>query len=230
MNTIWDIVLTAEKNNLSKESLFFKQATYCSPYYEQAFTLINQQEIGKNEIEINSRVRFNELFKELLHPDCKGYDSYKNYLFDVIIHYLCEIDLRHGLTKREYYIRRLTKEIINGCYGSEIARSFKEMDINHQNRLATLVLNQLQTGASLLIFRKAVKVLFDDAMIYQVKEDKQQILLYIGEKKTKKNDKAITFIKDVFLPISYKLRVFWEYHFGVIDIDVSMVIDEIEIY
>ena len=38
------------------------------------------------------------------------------------------------------------------------------------------------------------------------------------------------FVKDMFLPIGFELRIFWQYHFGIIGIDATMKLDEMALY
>lgn len=105
------------KEGKEKSDLFFWQAQDYSPYYEQSFNTINEEHIDKNLIEINALYRFSHIFQEILHPNFIQNGQYVDviafiiYLFDTVIHYLGEIDLRHGFTKREFYIRRICYEV-----------------------------------------------------------------------------------------------------------------------
>lgn len=108
--------------------------------------------------------------------------------------------------------------------------NFCEIDHHKQGRLATLLLTQMETGSSLIVFRRAVLVLYPDAMLYQIKSEKKRLLLYLKDKKDETGEKKIRFVKDMFLPIGFELRVFWEYHFGIIGIDETMKLDEMAIY
>lgn len=230
MNFIWDITLRAKESKIEENELFFKQAQDYSPYYEQAFSIINQDTIKKKIIEINALYRFSDIFQELLRKEIDDFEEFQTYLFDCAIHILLYTDLKHGISKRELYIRKFMEEIAEGNFGEEVAENFGCIKLHQQNRLTTLVLAQQQTGSSLVLFRKAVLVLYPAAMLYQVKAEKQKLLLYVDDKKTAKKEKALNFVLEMFLPLSYQVRVFWQYHFGVIGIEETMQIDEIEIY
>lgn len=230
MNFIWDITLRAKESKIEENELFFKQAQDCSPYYEQSFSIINQDTIKKKIIEINALYRFSDIFQELLRKEIDDFEEFQTYLFDCAIHILLYTDLKHGISKRELYIRKFMEEIAEGNFGEEVAENFGCIKLHQQNRLTTLVLAQQQTGSSLVLFRKAVLVLYPAAMLYQVKAEKQKLLLYVDDKKTAKKEKALNFVLEMFLPLSYQVRVFWQYHFGVIGIEETMQIDEIEIY
>lgn len=230
MNFLWDIVLRAQSCNRREEELFFVQAEEYSPFYEQAFDYINENCVYTNEIELNLLYRFADIFQDILAEDGRELQEFKKYMIDVVLHILLYTDLRHGLSIREIYIRKLTEELLDGTFWREGAKVFRLISPQKQNRLATLVLSQMQTGSSLLIFRRAVLILFPDAILYQVKADRKKLLLYLQDKPEDYKKRMIQFAQDMFLPLSYNIRIFWEYHFGIIGVEGTMNIDELAIY
>ncbi|SHL04283.1 hypothetical protein SAMN02745136_03936 [Anaerocolumna jejuensis DSM 15929] len=230
MNFLWDIVLRAQSCNRREEELFFVQADEYSPFYEQAFDYINEDCVYTNEIELNLLYRFADIFQDILAEDGRELQEFKKYMIDVVLHILLYTDLRHGLSIREIYIRKLTEELLDGTFWREGAKVFRLISPQKQNRLATLVLSQMQTGSSLLIFRRAVLILFPDAILYQVKADRKKLLLYLQDKPEDYKKRMIQFAQDMFLPLSYNIRIFWEYHFGIIGVEGTMNIDELAIY
>ncbi|PXV86910.1 hypothetical protein C8E03_111110 [Lachnotalea glycerini] len=230
MNFLWDIVLRAQSSKKKEEDLFFTQAAECSPFYEQSFSCINENLVDENEIELNLLYRFTDIFQEILAEDGKEFCEFKKYLIDVVLHILLYTDLRHGLSIREIYIRKLTQELLNGTFWEEGAKKFQMIPLQKQKRLATLVLSQIQTGSSLLIFRRSVLILFPDAILYQVKADRKKLLLYLTDAQEDHKKSMIQFVQDMFLPLSYNIRIFWEYHFGIIGVEGTMRIDELAIY
>jgi len=230
MNFIWDIVLGAEEQGIDKSDLFFCQAESCSPWYEQSFSSLNQKEITDKTIEINALCRFSAIFQGILHPEMKIMPEFRKYLFDLAMHLLCEIDLYQGITKQEFYVRRLSQEIVSGAFGKECARDYAPLPVPLKNQLSVLLLSQLRTGASLYMFRKAVLVICPEAMLYQLKEEREQLLLYLGRKKTKQYEHRVQFVTNTFLPIHYQIRIFWEHHFGVLEVDATMQLDVMEIF
>lgn len=238
MNFFWDIVLRAQEQGKQETDLFFVQANEYSPFYEQSFPYINETKVSSNVIELNLLYRFADIFQEIMSPELKeylaetenDYTEFCTYLIDAALHTLLYSDLRSGLTKRDIYINKLTEELLNGTFWKSAAPKFAKIDRHQQNRLAALVLTQMQTGSSLLMFRRALLVLFPQARLYQLKEQQEQLILYLKQKPTEKNKQSLQFVQDMFLPIHYKLRIFWEYHFGVIGVDDTMKIDEIALY
>lgn len=238
MNLLWDIVLRAQDQGKEEADLFFSQAKEFSPFFEQSFPCLNEQRITSNRIELNLFFRLADLFQDMLSQKLKeklagedeDYAEFREYLIDACLHTILYSDLRDGLTKREVFVRELTKELANGVFWMAAARDFRLIDPHKQMRLATLTLTQMQTGSSLSIYRRAILVLFPDARLYQLKADKKKLLLYLGQRRTEECQRMTGFVQDMFLPMSYHIRIFWEHHFGVIGVKATMKIGEIALY
>ena len=66
MNYIWEALLKADKENISRRNIKFKKAEVCSPYMEMSLEDINMSLLPEeNSIEVNVYYRFYEIFKEL---------------------------------------------------------------------------------------------------------------------------------------------------------------------
>lgn len=230
MNFTWDIVLNAKRHGTDETGLFFRPAKDRSPWYEQSFSVLNETKAEGPDIEYNPLYRFDAMFHDLLRKDFTESPVFQDYLFDAVSHLLVQVDLHHGLTKRAFYVRRLMLEMEQGGFGPSIAAHLQAVDPDKRERLSSLALTQLQTGSSLLLFRKAVVLLFPDALLYQERYDPKQILLFIADKKDERLEHHTRLVEELFLPISHRLRVFWEHHFGVIGVDATMHTDNIEIY
>ena len=235
MNFLWDIALRAEEQGFLEQDLFFRQAEEYSPFFEQSFPCINEQKVENTAIELNLLYRFADIFQEILFPEGMGlqendYKEFRLYFIDAILHTLLFTDLRNGLSKRELYIRKIWEELLDGTFWKEAVQNFSGIERHKQIRLTTLLLTQMETGSSLIIFRRAILVLYPDAMLYQIKNERKKLLLYLKEKKADAEEKKMQFVKDMFLPIGFELRIFWQYHFGIIGIDATMKLDEMALY
>ncbi len=229
MNFLWDIALRAQEQGKGEDELFFCQAREYSPFYEQAFSSLNETQVPEGRIELNLFVRFARIFQDLLAWEEEP-SAFGEYLTDAALHALLYTDLRQGLSKRDIYIRKIRQELEQGVFWQDAAEVFREMPMEARNRLAALALTQMQTGSSLMVFRRAVKVLFPEAILYQIREERRKILLYLEGGKTRQRENALDFARDMFLPLNYELRVFWQYHFGIIGVDDAMRLGEIAIY
>lgn len=229
MNYIWEMVIKAKQNNLKSSELFFKQGNDISPWYEQSFSSLNQKEIENTNIEINSFYRFNDLFSKFLHEGFLENIEFKEKFFDLVIHFLSEIDLSKGISKESIYLLQLEEEIDVGVFGKEIGKNFKAFNKNEKDKILPILLTQLKLGSSMYNFRNALKSIYPDVLLYQMKEEPHRILIYLGIKKDEEQIKKMNFIIDMFLEVGYKPRIFWEKHFGVGGVKQTLHLDEIEL-
>ncbi|GCD08524.1 hypothetical protein [Clostridium tagluense] len=97
-----------------RQNINFIPAKIYSPYMEIAFTDLNTSSLPEdNTIEINPYYRFQNIFKELLDVNFNESKQLVETLFDIVIHFLAEIDFTKGLCKKrvlqKVYHERYTK-------------------------------------------------------------------------------------------------------------------------
>ena len=235
MNFIWDIVLQAAQDNVESEKIFFKAAEDCSPYYEQSFKNINQHHVVAPEIEINPLYRFSPIFEYLLHPDVKDliFANQKNfikYYFDLITHILAEVDLCHGMTRREFYIRKIRHEVLDGIFGEIAREGMLQLKQNKQLAVAEEILCVMESGSSINSFCHIAKQIFDDCIIYQNRAHPQKLYVYIGRERDEQLQKQWEMIRETFLALDVEVKIFWSNHFGIFDVDATMLTDHIAIF
>lgn len=235
MNFMWDITLKAYEQGIAEHELFFVQAKEYSPFFEQSFTCINEKKVSAGVIELNLLYRFADIFQKLLAPESLGleegeYDHFSRYFIDAVLHVILYTDLRHGLARREIYIRKILEELRDGTFWNGIKADFGMIENAKQGRFAALVLSQMEVGSSLQIFRKGILILYPNAMLYQIKKEPKKLLLYIKYPKTEEREHQLQFVCNMFLPIGFELRVFWQYHFGIIGVEGTMKLDEMTLY
>ena len=235
MNFLWDIVLRAQEQGWKEEELFFRQAQEYSPFFEPSFFCVNEQQIDSGTIELNLLYRFADMFQDILAPEHIGlkedeYEEFRMFFVDAVLHAVLYTDLRHGLSKRDLYIRKIREELLDGTFWKGAVRAFRQIEHLKQNRLAALLLSQMETGSSLIIFRRSVLILYPEAMLYQMRYERKKLLLYLSSRKTEAGEQIMQFVQDLFLPVGFELRIFWQYHFGVIGIEDTMKLDETALY
>lgn len=226
MNYIWEILLRARAGGVPDQELFFAQAKECSPWYEQSFPCLNEDTVTGPVVEINSLYRFSAVFQELLHE--MGDSEYLRFLFDAAVHVLAAQETMMGLSKRDFYVQKLRRDLLAGESCGSVAQTVQTFSDDRQRGVASLLLLQYETGSSLLMYRKALTYFYPDAMLYQLKAHPEQLLLYLGL--TGAGRQTVQMLEDLFLPLQYQVRIFWTKHFGVWDVEASLVMDEIEIY
>lgn len=235
MNCIWDIVLQAAQDDLESGKLFFKPAKNSSPYYEQSFKCINQTHVDEAEIEINPLARFSKIFEYLLHPDLLNLvyvrqRQFTLYFFDLITHILAEVDLCHGMTRREFYIRQICRELLNGVFGEVAREGMIQLKRDKQLAVADELLRVMEVGSSIHSFCHIMKQIFVDCIIYQSRAHPQKLYVYIGQRQDECLQKQWQLIRETFLAFDVEVKVFWDKHFGILDVEETMRLDNIAIF
>ncbi|MBR3747418.1 MAG: hypothetical protein IKN27_10725 [Selenomonadaceae bacterium] len=235
MNCIWDIVLRAAQDDIESMKLFFKPAKNFCPYCEQSFKIINQRRVEETEVEINPLARFSNIFEYLLHPDClnliyKNQQQFTAYFFDLLTHFLAEIDLCHGMTRREFYVRQIRRELLSGVFGDVAREGMEQLKREKQFAVADELLRVMEVGSSVRSFCHIMKQIFEDCIIYQGRAHPQRIYVYIGQRQTEQLEKQWQLIRETFLAFDFEVRVFWDKHFGIIDVTETMRVDNIAIF
>lgn len=235
MNFIWDIVLQAAQDNFSSEKIFFKPADKFSPYYEHSFDCINQKHVENPEVEINPLMRFTAIFEYLLHPDVKDlvFEDQKQFImfyFDLATHILAEIGLCHGMTQREFYIRQIRRELLAGVFGETARIGMTELKRDKQIAVADELLKVFETGSSVQSFCNIMKEIFQGCLIYQNRFHPQKIYVYVGKERDEQLQKQWQMLRETFLPLDIEVRIFWAEHFGILDVDATMLSDKIAIF
>ena len=227
--------MRAAQDDFESQKLFFRPAKIFSPYYEQSFRDINQKHIENPNIEINPLLRFTAIFEYLLHPDVKDLifereKEFISFFFDILTHILSEIDLCHGMTKREFYIRQIRRELLDGVYG-EVARvGMLELKREKQIAVADELLRVMETGSSVDSFCKIMRQIFEGCLIYQNRHHTKKFYVYIGKERNEKLQKQWQMLRETFLPIDVEVRIFWAEHFGILGVKETMLADKLAIF
>lgn len=232
MNYIWDILLRADKENIQRESVSFVPAKVYSPYMEISFIDLNSRALPEDKvIEVNPYYRFQSIFKDLVDINVEESEELRTALFDIIIHYLAEVDLTQGLCKEEFYKKFIMEDINKRAFGRELSEDIYEFTKRETDCILSGLITLYLTGTSLQLFNKVMRNIFKRNRVYVNRDDEmdKEILLYLGEFKTQKTKKRIDTLIDLFLPINIKVVIYWEKHFGIIGIEDTMRIDEMVI-
>ncbi len=227
MNYIWEALLKADNQKINRKELKFLRAEICSPYMEIASEDLNSKLLPKNKVvEVNECYRFYEIFKDLFNINVQESKELRDVLLDIVLNYLGEMDLKSGLSKKEFYKDFLMKDIVNGRFGDKLAESINCLKKEELDAFLNGLITLYKTGVSLQLFNKTLRNIFEKSIVYSNKENPKHIYIYLDEEKTKKSEKKIDVIVDTFLPINMKPFIFWKQHFGIIGIDNTMKINE----
>lgn len=239
MNYFWEVALRADDLGIPREKLHYIPAAACSPYIEASFLDLNEDSLGDGIVEGNPLYRFTSIFGQVFDANLDVADAEGNLygmrkarevLFDVVMQYMISLDLRQGLCHSEYYLRFILKDFLKNVCGADCAAGVDAFSHIELRKVLSCILGLYRCGFSLTIFRRAMRAIYPDSLVYANNDHAHELLAYIGKKETEKEHRKIKFLQDVFLPINYTIHLFWEHHFGIIDVDVTMELDEMVLF
>jgi len=230
MNYTWEAVLAADKQKTDREKLRFRPVGDGSPYAEIVRENLNEIELEQTEIEVNPLYRFSEEFGELFDLNVSGMEKTRELFFDVSMHYFSQLDLRQGMDRQEYAINLLFKEFLAGTYGKEAKEVIGYIERDKLRHFLRMILKIYRCGTSFRLFREVMRYLYPHSFVYVQQEEAEKLLIYIGTKKTDKEERKMAFLQSMFLPLSTQVFLFWKYHFGIIDVAETMELDNMVLF
>lgn len=229
MNYVWELLIQAKQQGISKEKISFVCPRQFSPYMEISYDHLNETELV-TEVDVNPYYRFSEVFKGYFHPDYLEDIEIREILFDLFFHYLAELDSYMGVTKREYQVNFVIKDMENGIFGDVAKEQFKYCTINEKKEIANNVLCLYTISEGVYLFQDSIKKLFDKATIFANNSDRDMLLIHLAVPETKEREQKVQLLKTIFLPLKYEMRIYWEHLFGVIGVPELMRQGEILMY
>ena len=205
MQYIWEVVLAAEKNGIREADLRYEVAEVRSPYLEVSFCDLNTQTVEQTVVEVNPFYRFFDIFSEILDINQKGYEKTREIFVDTVFHYLALTDLRMGMSKKDYYLKS-----------------------RYEKRYLVLALMDVVASRNYLeIFKWLFQEIYINSMIYVSMDCANELYIYVGSAETQEERKRVQFLLDTFLPIGVRTEVFYQEHFGILEIEETMILDKV---
>lgn len=229
MNYARDVIINLRQKGKEAKHFKFVAAKSYSPYMELSDACINFSEV-EDEIEINPYYRYFEIFKDLFNINNEEDVELRETLFDIVMHFIADIDSISGMTKREFYLNFIIEDISKGVLGERIKKKFEIFSNKEKILLVENLVKMYTTGQALYLLIDTVRRVFAKSIIYANYEMKNELLLFIPFSRSEVNEAKMEFIKEFFLPINFRLEIYWEDHFGVIEVEETMKIDSIAIY
>ena len=231
---LWNIVFQGKNKKIPLENIYFKNAETVSPYMEINLEELNYLELDEgqiNEFSINPYYRYFDIFMSLLDTKVEKHMELRKELFNIICHFLAQIELKKGMTKLDYYLDFIERDIAKGCFGLNFSKEFYTLFTREEReKLIYIIYYNYLNENNLENFCLAVQKIFINSIIYDFKENTNEIIIFISNKKNEMNLKKIEILEELFLPLGIKINLFWENHFGIIDNDDTMIIDNISIF
>lgn len=231
MNYIWEVFLKAERQAISKETIRFIPAKRFSPYLEAAFTDLNTKDFSQGtQVEVNALYRFEPILGRLIDINLPGYPQLREAIFDVILHYLAILDLKQGYSKNEYYHKFVLNDFRDGVYGQQLRQDLKAFSKDEVREIISGLLILYKTGTSVFLFKKVIHLIYPDSIVYENNDRFRELLIYIGKPQNTHEEGRLTLLLELFLPLDYQMHIFWTHHFGIIDVEETLIIDDMELF
>lgn len=230
MNYIWEVLLEADREGISRESIRFLMSANPSPYLEAAFEDINTAEIEDSYIEVNPLYRFSEVFSRLCDVNLSAMPEIREIFLDVSLHYIAQLDLRSGMDRQDFYLRFIEKDMEQGAYGGKACNAVKLFSAEEQRIWQRGLLHLYRARNYREIFRKVIRGIYKNALMYENNDRNNELLLYLGIEESEKEEQRIGFLIDMFLPLQDNVFLYYMNHFGIIGIEETMRIDEVIIF
>ncbi|NEW09799.1 iron-dependent peroxidase [Paenibacillus sp. SYP-B3998] len=229
VNYIWDLVIKARNSKMAKRDLYFSPAKVYSPYMELSHETLNATTVEPS-VEINPYYRFYDIFRDLFDINNTEEDELRHTLFDILIHFLADMDLQQGMNKREFYIKFVLRDLEAGIFGSHIWEKMKLLNKEEQEVVAGNILSLYETGEAVYLLKDTMRKLFKNSTIYANCEEKDELLFYVGQEETVTARAKLELVKAIFLPVRFHTQTYWEHHFGIIDVEETMRIDRMAMH
>lgn len=230
MNTAWEVALKAKEQAIDPQRLKYIPNCNGNPYRETGFVDLNIKELDEKEVEINPLYRFTHIFAELLDVNLTEFAQSREMLFDVYLHYQTQLDLRSGLTKSEYYVRAILKDLLNDVYGEEAALAITLFTNRQVKELLYGMIELFSCNTSVSLFQKVIRAVYPTAVVYRNNDVYRELLIYLPMEKSDVEERKLDFLIGMFLDINYTVYAFWGRHFGIIGYDLTLQFDKMLLF
>ena len=229
MTYIWEVLLKADEQHFLRKNVRFINAKTSAPYTEVTYADINRTDITEDPIEINPLYRFSAIFEPLL-KGLEDYPELKECLFDIIMHYLAEINMYEGICKKEYHGLFLFNDIKNGKYGQRYKDVFQTFTHEQVRFVVENMVRLYETGASITLYTAVMRKIYKRSIRYFNVAEQRELLLYIGKSETPELRLQVEFLLSMFVPFDYVVHLFWDMHFGLIGVDETLELDKFVVF
>jgi len=229
MKYIWELVARAKSQELKPADIEFMPAKKFSPYLELSLEDLNDYSVP-SVAEVNPYLRFLTVFKNYFNPDYDEDHEFRNELFNLIIHYLAELDTHMGITKRDYEVILASHDIESGLYGEELANGFRLFSLLEKKAVTANLLRLYTSNEGVHLFQDAVGKLYKKSTVYGNYTDRDVVMTHLLVEESEEHIGRIQVLKSMFLPCHYEVEIYWIHLFGIIGIDGAMKQEEMVMY
>ena len=215
MSKIWQ--------NYDIEKQYIVDVNPGSPYVE----IYNSR--GK-VVKVNPLLRFSKIFLPLCQKNTNLSEKKSQIIQNCLFHYLVHIDRLQGTTIHSFQEEMIEQDISCGKYGEKVKSCYECLTVYERTvLLAAMLAHQENPFYNRSIYRLTLQRFFPGARVfYYQKED--TFLVYLPYDKNEQREKKVILLQLLFLDWVLKVRLFWQWHYGVIGDKLTMRIGNIAIY
>jgi len=230
MTYLWEVLLEADGQDFPRDKIFFRQTQTPTPYMEVAYEELNRAYLDEAPVEVNAYYRFSAIFDCVLNSGLEQYPELWNVLYDILMHYVAEINMREGLCKKEYYGLFLREDVQSDKFGRQYSEVFKTFPRQQIRFVIESMVRLYMIGPSVALFRTVLRQIYTFSITYLDSVERRELLIYIGRKKTLDLERQVDFLIAMFVPFDYVIHLFWDMHFGILGVDETLELDDFKIY
>lgn len=210
-------------------TIHFTCAQNYSAYLELAKTYLNDDRTEEGDtIEINPYFRYHEIFKNLFVKNENI--ELKQVFMDILLHISFQIERYGGMDHSAFYAVYMEEACRRGRFGKKAEEVWRELHAEEKRSIARGLVELYFSGDMLNIIKEKVKEFFPKSHVYLHKSQGKELLVYTAVEKSMEHIKKVEILKDLFLPMDFGIQIYWKNHFGIIDIDETMVLNQLELY
>ena len=186
---------------------------------------------GRDCVLINPLPRFANVFLSLL----KRKDLWENQkdkmqaLANCLLHFLAQLDRISGISSSVVIGDEIEQSLIDGHFGYAIKKAYIDLTFERQRIVLDHLRRQEQSKCRKLYFREVVKAVFPSAGIYFYNPD-AVFLIYLPQEKNTGDEECMELLVALFLDVTAKYQVYWEYPFGIIGRNETMRLNHTRLY
>lgn len=233
MNYLKDIIMESEEKKIDKMKIKYYMPEHISPYLElneDNLNLINLDGSKENLIGVNPYFRNEKIFWDFMSPNIINFKGLKDMLFNIICHLIAETDYFYIKRVSDFEKKMLEKAILSYEYGEFIKNTYFGFSKSEKEIILEELLKMYKIGSNMERFLSVLNEIFMGNISYDYLEEKNTINMFLSQKENETNIKKLEFLKELFLPINLKLRIYWEYHFLIIGVDETSKLDNCKIF
>ena len=165
--------------------------------------------------------------QDVMNVNQKEYKKTKEIFVDAVFHYLALTDLRMGMSRKDYYFKFLVEDLESGQFGRKAKAAIQLFSSYEKKYIVLALMDVISSRNYREIFKWLFQEIYQDSIIYKSMDCANELYIYVGSAETQEERKRVQFLLDTFLPIGVRTEVFYQEHFGILEVEETMILDKV---